>query len=158
DDTAKELSKPGNEDEDNEHRSAMQWVIDSDIALTSFEGADGLRVFARSLSTAAPIPGLALTLIARDNDELAKVVTDQDGAAHFDPGLSRGQGAVSPQAVMAFGADGDFTFEDVTRPAFDLSDRGVDGRSLPGPVDAFVYTDRGIYRARETVNIVTLIR
>ena len=45
---------------------------------------------------------------------------------------------------FVIGAEGDFTFEDVTRPAFDLSDRGVEGRALPGPVDAYLYTERGV--------------
>jgi alpha-2-macroglobulin len=146
------------DDEDYSRRVATQWVIDSDIALTSFEGADGLHVFARSLARATPLAGINLTLVARDNEELAKTVTDAEGHAHFDAGLVTGPGGATPHAVMAFGADGDFTFQDISRAAFDLSDRGVDGRSLPGPVDAFVYTDRGIYRARETVHIVALLR
>ena len=157
DDAAQKESASGDGDSYSRTR-AVQWVIDSDIALTSFEGADGLNVFARSLAHATPIAGLKLSLIALNNDVLANLVTDADGRGHFDPGLTRGTGAVSPSAVMAYGADGDFTFADLARPAFDLSDRGVAGRALPGPVDGFVYTDRGIYRARETVNIVALLR
>ena len=157
-DDASQKNAASGENDDYSRKRAAQWVIDSDIALTSFEGADGLNIFARSLSRATPIAGLKLTLVARDNDELATLVTDADGRAQFDPGLTRGPGGASPSAVMAYGTDGDFTFADLARPAFDLSDRGVDGRILPGPVDAFVYTDRGIYRARETVNIVTLLR
>jgi hypothetical protein len=147
-----------NRDEDYSRTWAVQWVIASDIALTSFEGADGLNIFARSLAKATPLAGVKLTLVARDNDEIASATTDADGRAHFDPGLTRGPGGAAPRAVMAYGPGGDFTFADITRPAFDLSDRGVDGRALPGPVDAYVYTDRGIYRARETVNIVALLR
>jgi hypothetical protein len=155
---AAQRKQPGDSDEDYARQRAVQWVIDSDIALTSFEGADGLTVFARSLSKAAPLAGLKLSLVARDNDEVAKVVTDADGRAHFDSGLIQGPGGATPRAVMAYGDDGDFNFADITRPAFDLSDRGVAGRALPGPVDAFVYTDRGIYRARETVHIMALLR
>lgn len=148
------------DDDDNgdDQPQAVQWVIDTDIGLTTMSGADGLHVFARALGSALPLPGLAVALIARDNDELARVTTDADGHARFDPGLLRGAGGAAPVAVMAYGAEGDFTFEDVTRPAFDLSDRGVDGRALPGPVDAFLYTERGIYRPRETVHIVALLR
>ena len=51
---------------------------------------------------------------------------------------------------MAYGKDGDFNFLEVGRAAFDLSDRGVSGRAQPGPVDAYLYTDRGIYRPGET--------
>ncbi|HTS94608.1 MAG TPA: alpha-2-macroglobulin [Stellaceae bacterium] len=136
----------------------IQWVIDTDIGLTTFRGADGLHVFARALGSALPIAGLTVALVARDNDELGRAVTDADGHLRFDPGLLRGAGGATPGAVLAFGAEGDFTFEDLSRPAFDLSDRGVDGRQLPGPVDAFIYTDRGIYRPRETVYMVALLR
>jgi uncharacterized protein YfaS (alpha-2-macroglobulin family) len=45
---------------------------------------------------------------------------------------------------------GDFTILELNRPAFDLSDRGVTGRPSPGPVEAFLYTERGIYRPGET--------
>ncbi|HUN49095.1 MAG TPA: MG2 domain-containing protein, partial [Stellaceae bacterium] len=136
----------------------VQWVIDTDIGLTTVKGADGLTVFARALGSALPLAGLTVSLIARDNDELAKATTDADGHLRFDPGLLRGPGGNAPLSVMAYGKEGDFTFEDLSRPAFDLSDRGVDGRALPGPVDAYLYTDRGIYRPRETVHVVALLR
>ena len=146
------------EDSGDYQPQAVQWVIDTDIGLTTMSGADGLHVFARALGSALPLPGLAVALIARDNDELARATTDTDGHVRLDPGLARGPGGSAPVAVMAYGAEGDFTFEDVTRPAFDLSDRGVDGRALPGPVDAYLYTERGIYRPRETVHVVALLR
>ncbi|HMK67335.1 MAG TPA: MG2 domain-containing protein, partial [Stellaceae bacterium] len=148
----------GDEDSGDYRPIPVQWVIDTDIGLTTFRGADGLHVFARALGSALPIAGLTVSLVARDNDELGRAVTDADGHLRFDPGLLRGSGGATPGAVLAFGAEGDFTFEDLSRPAFDLSDRGVDGRQLPGSVDAFVYTDRGIYRPRETVYLVALLR
>jgi uncharacterized protein YfaS (alpha-2-macroglobulin family) len=153
--------RPASDDDDDtrdDQPQAIQWVIDTDIGLTSMSGADGLHVFARALGTALPLSGVAVALIARDNDEFARATTDGDGHIRFDPGLLRGAGGSAPVAVMAYGAEGDFTFEDVTRPAFDLSDRGVEGRALPGPVDAYLYTERGIYRPRETVHVVALLR
>ena len=155
---SKRHASDDDDDTGNYQPQAVQWVIDTDIGLTTMSGADGLHVFARTLGSALPLPSVAVALIARDNDELARATTDADGHARFDPGLLRGAGGSAPVAVMAYGAEGDFTFEDVTRPAFDLSDRGVDGRALPGPVDAFLYTERGIYRPRETVHIVALLR
>ena len=60
--------------------------------------------------------------------------------------------------MTAHGPDDDFNFLEIGRAAFDLSDRGVSGRPQPGPVDAFLYTDRGIYRPGETVELVALVR
>ncbi len=42
--------------------------------------------------------------------------------------------------------------------AFDLTDRGVKGRDAPGPLDGFVYTERGVYRPGEDVHVAALVR
>jgi uncharacterized protein YfaS (alpha-2-macroglobulin family) len=34
----------------------------------------------------------------------------------------------------------EFSRLELNKAAFDLSDRGVEGRNQPGPVDAFLYT------------------
>jgi uncharacterized protein YfaS (alpha-2-macroglobulin family) len=147
------------DDEDSDSGDlAAQWVVDSDIALTSFKGASGMSVFTRSYNTARPISGVKLTLVARDNNVLATVTTDSVGRADFDAGLFRGTGGDEPVVVMAYGANGDFSFLDLRRPAFDLTDRGVGGRPAPGPIDAYLYTERGVYRPGETVHAVAMLR
>ena len=73
------MDAPKKTDDDSDYDSddiAAQWVIDSDIALTTFQGASGLTVFARSYASAKPLSGVKLTLVARDNNELATVTTD----------------------------------------------------------------------------------
>src|SRR4029453_1587666 len=42
--------------------------------------------------------------------------------------------------------------------AFDLTDRGVSGRTVPAGADAFVYAERGVYRSSETVYLTALVR
>ena len=49
-------------------------------------------------------------------------------------------------------------FLSLKSPAFDLHDRGVAGRQVPTGLDAFVYTERGVYRSGETVHVTTLLR
>lgn len=137
---------------------ASQWVIDSDLGLTSFMGDDGLTIFVRSFDTADTEAGIKLALVARNNEILGEAITDGEGRAQFDAGLMRGEGGNEPVVVMAYGAGGDFAYLDLRRPAFDLTDRGVGGRSMPGPVDAYLYLDRGIYRPGETVQLVGLLR
>lgn len=137
---------------------ATQWLVVSDLGLTTFRGEDGLQVFVRSLDSALPLAGVELHLYARNNGDLGKAVSDESGRARFDPGLLRGSGGREPAVLMAYGRAGDFNFLDLTRPAFDLSDRGVAGREAPGPVDAFLYTERGVYRPGETVELMALLR
>ncbi|MDP3523678.1 MAG: MG2 domain-containing protein, partial [Hoeflea sp.] len=137
---------------------ATQWFVISDIGLTSFAGEDGLSVFLRSLETAEPLGSVSLTLLARNNEILGEAVTDADGRATFQPGLIRSQSGLAPAALLAKGPDGDFVFLDLTRGGFDLSDRGVAGRPSPGGVDVMAWTERGIYRAGETVHLAALAR
>jgi uncharacterized protein YfaS (alpha-2-macroglobulin family) len=160
---AQDAAKKPTSDDDNSGELAMQWVVDSDIALTTFTSANaaigsGLAVFARSYDRATPLAGVKLTLVAHNNNELASVTTDSNGRADFDAGLFKATGGDEPVMVMAYGPDGDFSFLDLRRSAFDLTDRGVGGRSSPGPVDAWLYTERGIYRPGETVQAVAMLR
>ena len=52
----------------------------------------------------------------------------------------------------------EFARLELTKAAFDLSDRGIEGRDQPGPVDAFLYTERGVYRPGETVQLMAMLR
>ncbi len=137
---------------------ATQWLMVSDFGLTTTRGADGIHVFVRSLASAKPVAGVDIALIARNNSELAHATTDQEGHAVFGPGLARGTGGQSPMMISAYGHDGDFAMLDLTLAAFDLSDRGVGGRAAPGPMDAYLYTERGVYRPGETVHVTALLR
>ena len=53
---------------------------------------------------------------------------------------------------------GDYGFLSLKAPAFDFSDRGVTGRIVPAGLDAFVFTERGVYRTGETVHVTALLR
>lgn len=137
---------------------ATQWVIISDIGLTSFMGADGLHVAVRSLMTGAAVPGVEVDLLARNNELLGSVVTDADGMASFPAGLTMGEGGMRPGMVQARRDDQDFAFLSLVGSAFDLSDRGVAGRATPGPIDGYFYTERGVYRPGEEVHVTGLLR
>ena len=138
---------------------AVQMVLRTDLAPTTWQGADGLGVQVRGYDDAQPRPGVQVALIAADNDVLARATTGPAGTARFAPALLHGEAGQAPAALHLTSADGDdFTVLNLTRPAFDLSDRGVSGAAQPGPLDAFVWLDRGIYRPGETVHASALLR
>lgn len=136
---------------------ATQWFIVSDLGLSAFKGNDGIDIFVHSLASAEPRPLTEVRLMARNNEVLATKRTDASGFVHFDAGLARGEGGLSPAAIVA-SERADYAFLSLKSPAFDLTDRGVAGRAVPGALDAFVYTERGVYRSGETVHITTLLR
>jgi uncharacterized protein YfaS (alpha-2-macroglobulin family) len=137
---------------------ASQWLVKTDIGLTSYQGHNGLTVVARSLESGLPLAGIKVVLAARNNTPLARLTTDDQGQVHFAPGLLRGKGGQAAIQLVATDSHSGFTFLQLQQAPFDFSDRGVGGRTAPGPVDAFVYTERGIYRPGETVNIMALVR
>ncbi len=138
---------------------AGQWIINTDIALTTYKAHDGLTVVARSFATAMPTAGVRLQLVAQNNEVLGEATTDSSGKVLFEGGLLHGEGGNVPAVVMAYN-DGkqDFAYIDLRRAGFDLSDRGVDGRDAAGDIDGFVYLDRGIYRPGETVQLNAMLR
>ncbi|WP_035246433.1 alpha-2-macroglobulin family protein [Desulfogranum mediterraneum] len=137
---------------------ASQWLVVSDVGLTSYRGEDGLIVVGRSLAQAVPVAGLELALYARNNRKLAAAVTDQHGVARFAPGLLAGEGGREAVLLVATGVGHGLSFLQLDRPPLDLSDRGVGGRMVPGPIDAYLYAERGIYRPGEELNLVALVR
>ena len=145
-------------DDDGYRTGATQWFIVSDLGLTTINGDDGLHTFVRSLADSTPVANANLRLIARNNEVLASARTDSRGYARFEAGLKSGEGGLAPVVVVADTADGDYAFLDLSTGAFDLTDRGVKGRTAPGPLDAFAYTDRGVYRGGEQVHLATLVR
>ncbi|MBN9345669.1 MAG: alpha-2-macroglobulin family protein [Devosia sp.] len=136
---------------------ATQWFIVTDLGLTTVSGEDGIHAFVRSLTTAQPVANAPVKLVARNNEVLGEATTDANGRADFAPGLGRGEGGRAPQLLVAE-TDSDYAFLDLSKSAFDLTDRGVEGRPTPGPVDIFAATERGVYRPTETVFLTALVR
>ena len=147
---------------------ATQWFIVSDLGLTAYSGHDGIDVFIHSLASAEPSAAVEVRLVARNNEVLGVGQTDANGFVHFAAGLARGEGGLAPAAIVAsakgsgglFGGavNEDYAFLSLKSSAFDLSDRGVGGREVPVGLDAFVYTERGVYRTGETVHVTSLLR
>ena len=137
---------------------AWQWFVISDLGVTTLSGVDGLHVFVRSLGTAGAKAGVTVELLSRANAILGTAKTDEAGYARFDAGLTRGTGASAPALVTVTEGTEDIAFLSLTDPEFDLSDRGVEGREAAPPVDVFLTTDRGAYRAGETVYATALAR
>jgi len=148
----------GDDSQDYWSSVATQWFIVTDLGLATVSGEDGIHGFIRSLSTAKPVANAKVKLVAVNNEVLGESVSGADGQVIFAPGLARGTGGRAPQLLVAETEGGDYAFLDVTKPAFDLTDRGVEGRPSPGPLDLFATTERGVYRPGETVFLTALLR
>ena len=137
---------------------ATQWFIVSDLGLTALSGNDGIHAFVHSLDTTQPKGTVEIRLLSRANEILARKRTSDTGHVHFEANLTRGEGSLAPAMLIASDSKGDYAFLNLKAPAFDLSDRGVSGRVVPAGLDAFVFTERGVYRSGETVQVTALLR
>jgi len=175
----RDLKKDGDSDEydANPPAQARRWVMFTDMALTAYDGSEGLDVVVRSLKTAKTQPGLRVALVAKNGEDLASGRTDAMGRVRFDRPLLEGEDAARAKMVMAYGPQGDLAVLDLGRAPVDLSRQGVGGQARQedngetdddspaaaakkavAPVDAYLYADRGIYRPGETVHVNALLR
>lgn len=151
-------SQIGDTNNYNENDNATQWVVVSDIGLSTFSGPDGFHVISRSLASAKELGGVELSIIARNGRVLGTTKTDKNGYAHFDEKILSGKESNQPVFVQATYEGKDFTFISFKKEGFDFSDRGAQGRAPTGQADAHLYTERGIYRPGEKINIMALLR
>jgi uncharacterized protein YfaS (alpha-2-macroglobulin family) len=152
------LAQPQDADPGESYSSlATQWFVVSDLGLQAFSGSDGIHVLVNSLASAAALREIEVRLLSRSNEVLAIRRSDGNGLVHFEAGLTRGEGGLSP-ALLVASDKADYAFLSLKSQAFDLSDRGVAGRKAPEGLDAFVFTERGVYRTGETVHITSLLR
>lgn len=152
------IAKPATGGGESWNSLSTQWFIVSDLGLTAFSGDTGVHAFVRSLAETTAVGGARVKLIARNNEVLGTGTSDASGYVRFEAGLARGEGGLQPALLVAETAAGEYAFLDLTANAFDLSDRGVKGRAAPGPLDAYAYTERGVYRPGEEVNVTALVR
>ncbi|WP_084417945.1 alpha-2-macroglobulin family protein [Henriciella litoralis] len=145
-------------DYDGPAASARRWIMLTNLALTGYRGEGGLDVTLRSLQDGEVLPNTRVQLIANNNEVLGESATDVEGRVRFDAPLLAGTGNSAPRMVMAFGAKGDLAVLDLTRAPVDLSEQNTGGRTTPGPVDGYIYAERGIFRPGETVHLTAMMR
>ena len=138
--------------------SATQWFSVSDLGLTTIKTQAGMLVVARSLQSALPQPGVTVKLFSRANEVLGTYRTGPEGRLTIPSGLLRGAHGEAPKVVAAYSEGGGFAWLQVDAPALDLADLDLKGRTPPDGNDAFLWTDRGVYRPGETVHLGALLR
>src|SRR5262249_30797465 len=75
----------------------------------------------------------------------------------FQSRLTRGTEGNRLAAMTAYHGS-DFSFLQFSNDVFDLSDHGIAGRQPPRIYDAYLYSDRGIYRPEEVIHTSMLLR
>ena len=145
-------------DESKQNPSRYRLVSLSDLGLSvRLNGTDSPGVWVTSLMKGTPLDGAKVTVYSKANIKVMEGETDENGWSRLVR-VAKGE----PFAVVAASADGtdstflalrdsmevDETYSDGCRPEY-LADDGV---------EAFLWTDRGIYRHDEKIMVHALLR
>ena len=127
----------------------------SDLGLSVRQGKQGLGVWVTSLTTGRPKAGAQVEVYSSANILLASGETDANG--WYELGT---QSKEDPFAIVVFTAE-DMTFMAI-RDSMKVDETYPDGARQEyledGKVDAFLWTERGIYRHGEKIFIHALLR
>ena len=135
----------------------------SDIGLTAKRGRTALTVWATSLRTAEPLTGVRVRVYSTKNQFLGETTTSADGLASLTPSTTaEGEDAAMiiadrPYASAASGRD--LTWLDLRGGKLNFGETETGGAAyLRSGFEAFIYTDRGVYRPGETVHLRAIVR
>ena len=134
------------------HGRAYKALIVSDIGLTYKRTHDQHLVYATHIDDARPLPGVRVNLRTYQNQIAAGGTTDARGLVRFKDvdeevfyieAEHRGQRSLIRPNNMAWNLS-----------SFDIG--GVEAR--PGGTRAFIYTERGVYRPGDEINVSVIAR
>ncbi|MEI7657305.1 MAG: MG2 domain-containing protein [Phycisphaerae bacterium] len=132
------------------------WTRDSaivavtDLAIHAKRGRDGVLAWVTGIRSGAPAPGVAVSVVSRDNQVIAEAVTDGSGLA--DLPLASGTARRQAWFIVAEHAS-DLTYLELGRATDLLDDVDQSGRASPVGYDIHLYGDRGLYQPGEKVQI-----
>ena len=150
-----------NEDNDENRVVDGRFIVITALGLSVKENGDGGReVFIASLKTGEPIGGVKLDVLAKNGVPLLTGQTAPDGHISF-PSLGKASHEKTPVAFVARRGN-DVAFMPYSREdrqidysRFDVG--GVESRS-GADLDAFVFTERGIYRPGDEIRIGLIVK
>ena len=134
------------------HGKIYKPVVYSDIGLTYKSGYNQHIVFATDLLSAKPISGVTIRLRTYQNQIIAEKITDGSGSAIF--------GGSKEEVFYVEAEKGDQrSVIKLNEMSWNLSSFDVGGAEQPAHgVRAFIYTERGVYRPGDTLNISLIAR
>ncbi|HUT34060.1 MAG TPA: alpha-2-macroglobulin [Planctomycetota bacterium] len=133
-----------------------QLILVSDLGLSVKRSDTDLLVWVNTLSTVQPVEGASVAVFSRASQQLLSGTTDAGGIAHFK-GVDWSSGR--QPFVVAATKGNDTGVLELDAGQLDDSELDAGGRPyLAAGYEAFVYSDRGIYRPGSEVRLHALVR
>ena len=141
--------------------SSRRLVLVTDLGMIVKKCADGRReIFIQSLATGAPVAGVSVAILAKNGEAVGSAKTDESGRASL-ASVEALRNENKPVAILARSGD-DLSFLPIGRAdrIVDVSSFDTGGVELPRPEDlqAFGFTERGIYRPGDVVHLTAMLK
>ena len=151
----------GFDDEEDNSAADHRFLLVTDLGLLVKRNADGTRdVFVQSFKERDPVSGVRITALAKNGEPLADVTTDDQGHAVL-PALDGLKRERKPVAIVARkGSDLAFIPWDRSDRKLELTRFDIEGvpQSEGAALDAFLFTERGIYRPGDPIRVCAIVR
>jgi|GEM_PF-2990070 len=142
-------------------RSETRFVLVTDLGILVKRNSDHSReIFVVSLKDQTPVPDAHVSLLGKNGLAVFDGATDENGHIH-SPALAEAEGEREPAAIVAqLGNDLSFMPYERDDNLVDFSSFEIDGEISPAAdtVEAFPFTERGVYRPGETVHVGLIVR
>ena len=134
-----------------------QWVMLTDLGIIAKRAGDELWVWVNSLSNLKPVSQVTVKLISDNNQTLLSGKTNWEGFVKFSSVSQKTEG-FTPFMLTVEKAD-DLSFLQLSRHQLSTGDFNVGGSAyLTAGYEAFLYTNRGVYRPGEKVSLAAIVR
>ncbi|MCK4564709.1 MAG: hypothetical protein KAU94_08555, partial [Verrucomicrobia bacterium] len=134
---------------------SSHYVVVSDFGLSVKQSQNDFLVWANSLRTLAPLPDADVKVYSLENQVLLAGKTDADGIARFDltDRITEGK-----PFLVSIEKDTDLSFLRLDSSAVSLRGGVGERPYLDAGYEAYLFTDRGIYRPGETTHLKVVVR
>jgi uncharacterized protein YfaS (alpha-2-macroglobulin family) len=139
----------------------QRFILVTDLGLIMKEAADGSRsIYVQSFSARGPVAGVEISVLSRNGTVLKNATTNETGKAEI-PSLRGLQREQEPVALVARKGD-DLAFIPWAKSERHLDtsrfDVGGVAYSEKSALEASLFTERGIYRPGESINVGGIVR
>ena len=143
-------------------RGDKRLIMVTDLGMLVKKNRDGTQdVFVQSIADGAPLPGVRVQVLGVNGNPVASGFTAADGHLQF-PDLSNLGREREPTAFTAvLGSDMSFLPYEATGRFLDYSSfnvGGVRGAADPSRLNAFLFSDRGIYRPGDEIRLGAVVK
>lgn len=156
------LSKLNDRGEETGGARDSRLILVTDLGLLVKQNADRSReIFVQSIRSGAPLSGVTVEVIGKNGNPVLSARTDENGRVNF-PDLKDFNREKEPFVFTArLGGDFSFIPVDVRDRGLSLSRFDIGGVQSPegaNPLSAYLFSDRGIYRPGDEVNIGYIVK